>query len=135
MGIPLRVLIVEDSEDDVRLLARELKRGGYEVTHEQVDTAPAMQAALDAVVPDVFAMAREAMVRKFQAGHVTGGRVFGYDNVRATSHTERRVNLVEASVIRRIFELAAAGVPVGVMVAPIIPGLTDHEMPAILAAG
>jgi DNA repair photolyase len=30
--------------------------------------------------------------------------------------------------------LAEAGVPVGVMVAPVIPGLTDHEMPAILAA-
>lgn len=30
--------------------------------------------------------------------------------------------------------LAAAGVPVGVMVAPVIPALTDHEMPAILAA-
>jgi len=30
--------------------------------------------------------------------------------------------------------LARAGVPVGVMVAPVIPGLTDHEMPAILAA-
>jgi len=30
--------------------------------------------------------------------------------------------------------LAAAGVPVGVMVAPIIPGLTDHELPAILEA-
>jgi DNA repair photolyase len=30
--------------------------------------------------------------------------------------------------------LAAAGVPVGVMVAPVIPGLTDHEIPAILAA-
>src|SRR5712691_11879200 len=53
MGIPLRVLIVEDSEDDVRLLARELKRGGYEVTHQQVDTAPAMQAALDRQVWDV----------------------------------------------------------------------------------
>src|SRR6266481_2706666 len=53
MGIPLRVLIVEDSEDDVRLLARELKRGGYDVTHEQVDTAPAMQAALDRQVWDV----------------------------------------------------------------------------------
>ena len=53
MGIPLRVLIVEDSEDDVRLLARELKRGGYEVIHEQVDTAPAMQAALDRQVWDV----------------------------------------------------------------------------------
>ncbi len=36
--------------------------------------------------------------------------------------------------LRAIRELAAAGVPVGVMVAPIIPGLTDHEMPAILAA-
>ncbi len=36
--------------------------------------------------------------------------------------------------LRAIRELAAAGIPVGVMVAPIIPGLTDHEMPAILAA-
>jgi DNA repair photolyase len=33
-----------------------------------------------------------------------------------------------------ISELRAAGVPVGVMVAPIIPGLTDHEVPAILQA-
>jgi DNA repair photolyase len=30
--------------------------------------------------------------------------------------------------------LAGAGVPVGVMVAPVVPGLTDHEMPAILEA-
>lgn len=30
--------------------------------------------------------------------------------------------------------LSAAGVPTGVMVAPVIPGLTDHEMPAILEA-
>jgi len=30
--------------------------------------------------------------------------------------------------------LSKAGIPVGVMVAPIIPGLTDHEMPAILKA-
>jgi DNA repair photolyase len=30
--------------------------------------------------------------------------------------------------------LAAAGIPAGVLVAPVIPGLTDHEMPAILAA-
>lgn len=31
-------------------------------------------------------------------------------------------------------ELSAAGVPVFVMMAPIIPGLTDHEMPDLLAA-
>lgn len=36
--------------------------------------------------------------------------------------------------LRAIRELAAAGIPVGVMVAPIIPGLTDHEMPSILEA-
>jgi DNA repair photolyase len=36
--------------------------------------------------------------------------------------------------LRAIEELAKAGVPVGSMVAPIIPGLTDHEMPQILKA-
>jgi len=42
-----------------------------------------------------------------------------------------------ASAIKRlqtIEELSKAGVPVGVMCAPIIPGLTDHEVPAILKA-
>lgn len=39
-----------------------------------------------------------------------------------------------AARLRAIRELSAAGIPVGVMVAPIIPGLTDHEMPAILEA-
>jgi DNA repair photolyase len=33
-----------------------------------------------------------------------------------------------------IMQLRAAEVPVGVMVAPVIPGLTDHEMPKILEA-
>ncbi len=33
-----------------------------------------------------------------------------------------------------IAELRAAGIPAGVMMAPIIPGLTDHEIPALLAA-
>lgn len=33
-----------------------------------------------------------------------------------------------------IRELNAAGIPAGVMVAPVIPGLTDHEMPSILKA-
>ncbi len=36
--------------------------------------------------------------------------------------------------LRTIRELTEAGVPVGVMVAPIIPGLTDHEVPHILKA-
>src|SRR5687768_18457793 len=46
MGKPLKVLIVEDSEDDALLLVRELQRGGYEVEFERVETAEAMQSAL-----------------------------------------------------------------------------------------
>jgi DNA repair photolyase len=36
--------------------------------------------------------------------------------------------------LRAIRELSAAGIPTNVMVAPVIPGLTDSEMPSILAA-
>jgi DNA repair photolyase len=36
--------------------------------------------------------------------------------------------------LQAIETLAKAGIPVGVMVAPVIPGLTDHEMPNILAS-
>ncbi len=36
--------------------------------------------------------------------------------------------------LRAIETLAEAGIPVSVMLAPIIPGLTDHEIPALLAA-
>ena len=36
--------------------------------------------------------------------------------------------------LETVSALRAAGIPVGVMVAPIIPGLTDHEVPKILEA-
>ena len=52
---------------------------------------------------------REAMVRKAQAGYVTGGRVFGYDNLRVDGHVERRINEAEAAVVQRVYELYAAG--------------------------
>ena len=42
----LRVLIVEDSEDDVLLIIRELRKGGYNPVHEWVETAAAMKKAL-----------------------------------------------------------------------------------------
>ncbi len=47
MSEPLRILVVEDSQDDTLLLLRELRRGGYEPTFERVDTPEAMSAALD----------------------------------------------------------------------------------------
>jgi DNA repair photolyase len=39
-----------------------------------------------------------------------------------------------AAKLRAIRALSAAGVPVRVMIGPVIPGLTDQEIPAILAA-
>jgi DNA repair photolyase len=42
------------------------------------------------------------------------------------SHPGRRLAAIES--------LAHAGVPVGTLVAPVIPGLTDHEIPSILSA-
>ncbi|MFI4861598.1 MAG: radical SAM protein, partial [Phycisphaerales bacterium JB063] len=39
-----------------------------------------------------------------------------------------------AGRLRAIRELTAAGIPVAVNVAPVIPGLTDHELPAIMEA-
>jgi two-component system cell cycle sensor histidine kinase/response regulator CckA len=47
MKKPLRVLIVEDNEDDEVLTMRELTRAGYAPVSERVDTRPAMEAALD----------------------------------------------------------------------------------------
>jgi two-component system, cell cycle sensor histidine kinase and response regulator CckA len=46
MPIALRVLIVEDSEDDALLLLRELRRGGYAPEFSRVFTADALRAAL-----------------------------------------------------------------------------------------
>jgi DNA repair photolyase len=43
-----------------------------------------------------------------------------------TSTPERRLDAIR--------KLTEAGIPAGVLVAPVIPGLTDHEMPEILAA-
>lgn len=42
------------------------------------------------------------------------------------SHPEQRLRAVAA--------LAKAGIPVGVMIGPVIPGLSDHEIPAIIEA-
>ena len=50
----LRVLLVEDSEDDAALLLRELRRGRWDVIGERVDTPQGMIAALNAGPWDVI---------------------------------------------------------------------------------
>jgi two-component system cell cycle sensor histidine kinase/response regulator CckA len=53
MSRTLRVLNIEDQEQDVSLLTRHLTRAGYEVTSERVETPEAMRAALETEVWDV----------------------------------------------------------------------------------
>ncbi|MFC1763556.1 PAS domain-containing protein [Planctomycetota bacterium] len=55
MGEPLRVLIVEDNEDDALLLIRTLEKGGFEPSYVCVDTAEGVQQALDEVWDIVIA--------------------------------------------------------------------------------
>ena len=47
MSTPLRLLIVEDSEDDALLLLRELRKGGFEPRWQRIDTADELVTALD----------------------------------------------------------------------------------------
>jgi PAS domain S-box-containing protein len=46
MSKPLRVLLVEDSEDDALLLLETLRQGGYEPDSQRVDTAEGLRAAI-----------------------------------------------------------------------------------------
>ncbi|MDZ4252938.1 MAG: EAL domain-containing protein [Sulfuritalea sp.] len=57
MSKPVKVLVIEDSEDDAKLALRALRGGGFEPTHRRVQTAADLKAALagehwDAVISD-----------------------------------------------------------------------------------
>jgi len=51
----------------------------------------------------------DAMLRKAKAGYVTGGKVFGYQNLREDSHVKRVIDEAEAQTVRRIFTEYADG--------------------------
>jgi signal transduction histidine kinase len=50
----LWILVVEDSEDDTIILVRELRRSGYDVKYERVDSARSMRDALNRKTWDVI---------------------------------------------------------------------------------
>jgi DNA repair photolyase len=70
-------------------------------------------------------LARYEAVRVFLSVTTLDGSLSRVMEPRA-SHPTRRLAAIEA--------LSRAGVQTGVLVAPVIPGLTDHELPSILAA-
>ena len=54
MNTPLQILIVEDSENDAKLVARHIEQAGYQVRWERVEDATALQAAVEQKSWDVI---------------------------------------------------------------------------------
>jgi len=66
MSTPLSVLMVEESDEETELVIRELRRGGYDVSFERVDTPQAMIATLENRTWDV-------VICDFSLPHFGGG--------------------------------------------------------------
>ncbi len=72
----LKVLVVEDSEDDTQLLLRELKRGGYVVQYQRVESAEEMSRLLikdswDLVISD-YSMPRFSALQALETLKASG---------------------------------------------------------------
>ena len=53
MGIPIKMLLVEDAEDDALLLVRAVRKGGYDPEYLRVDSAEKLIAALETDTWDI----------------------------------------------------------------------------------
>ena len=75
-----------------------------------------------------------AILRQMNEHHAIGAAISVTTLDADLAHVmEPRASTPEAR-LEAVRELSSAGIPVIVLVAPTIPGLTDHEMPAILTA-
>src|SRR5689334_17919347 len=124
---PFQVLIMSEESRlgresiEVSYALKQLVQAGVRVFLYLEDRERTLDSPIDKVMLSLTTFADElerekarqrtydAMARKARAGHVTGGRVFGYDNVSVNSHVERRINETEAAIVRQIFALCASG--------------------------
>lgn len=101
MGTPVRLLVIDDSEEDAELIVRELTRQGFDISHERVDTEGALVAALqkpwDTIISD-FSMPQYDGLTAFEV--VTQHR----PDIPFIGSSSRRVgeNSIETMFLRRI---------------------------------
>jgi site-specific DNA recombinase len=124
---PFQVLIVMEqsrlgrSLDEVPCALKRITDAGVRVYCYLTDSEVKRESAADKFMIHAIAfvddMAREqsrertrdALRRKVERGHVAGGMVYGYRNVRGEGHVTRSIVEEEAEVLRRIFREVAAG--------------------------
>jgi DNA invertase Pin-like site-specific DNA recombinase len=133
---PFQVLIMAEEsrlgreQIEVAYALKQLAQASVRVWLHLEDRERTLDSPTDKLLMSVTAFADElerekarqrtydALARKARAGHVTGGVVFGYRNHEVVAgdgrrqYVEREINPDEVAVVRRIFELCAAGVGV-----------------------
>ena len=125
---PFQVLVMSEESRlgresiETAYALKQLVQAGVRVFFYMEDRERTLDSPTDKIMLSLTAFADElerekarqrtfdAMRRKAEAGHVTGGRVFGYDNVRTEAGPVTRVvNDAEADVVRQIYASYAAG--------------------------
>ncbi len=139
---PFQILVMSEEsrlgreQIEVAYALKQLTQAGVRVWLYLEDRERTLDSPTDKLLMSVTAFADElererarqrthdALLRKARAGRVAGGVVFGYTNREVLSaaadaggrprraHVERVVNTEEAVIVRRIFELCAAGLGV-----------------------
>jgi DNA invertase Pin-like site-specific DNA recombinase len=117
---PFQVLVMSEESRlgreaiETAYALKQLVQAGMRVFFYLEDRERTLDSPTDKIMLSLTAFA-DAMQHKAHAGHVNGGRCFGYDNVEIhtadgqRSHVERRINESEAAIVRRIFEQCAEG--------------------------
>jgi site-specific DNA recombinase len=134
---PFQVLIMSEESRlgreaiETSYALKQILDAGVRVFYYLEDRERTLDSATDKVMLAVTSYASElereraqqrthdALLRKARAGHVTGGRVYGYDNVEVSApgpdgrptrqYVTRQINPEQAAVVRQLFEHCAAG--------------------------
>ena len=130
---PFQVLVMSEEsrlgreQIEVAYALKQLTQAGVHVWLYLEDRERTLDSPTDKLLMSVTAFADElererarqrthdALARKARALHVTGGRVYGYDNAEVRDaegrrlHVVRQINDEQAAVVRRIYALCAEG--------------------------
>jgi site-specific DNA recombinase len=130
---PFQVLVMSEEsrlgreQIETSYALKQLVQAGVRVFYYLEDRERTLDSPTDKIMMSLTAFAdelerekarqrtKDALSRKAKSGHVTGGQCFGYTNVEILgrdgqrSHVERKINDIEAPVVREIFELCAKG--------------------------